>query len=206
MHATRQIRNLGLSLGLVASMCLSAWAAPNFKTLTDAPKDVNNNGTTTFEKHRRLSFSDGAAIITLPDSGWSVNHAGAMGADYELFNEKEQTRLGLWGGQSIESKAPRQLVGEWVNNLRSITGGDWSTPRNTTIGGIPVVQAYGIDAYGNYYYRVVSFTKFGQHYALALRTPYQNRWNTDLEHDIATMVINSHVGPHATPKLRDSIK
>jgi hypothetical protein len=194
MHATRRFKNFGLTLGLSASLCLSAWAAPNFKTLTDAPRDTSNNGSMMVGRERELRLSDGKAVFQLPGSGWLINRAGAMGADYELFNAALSTRMGFWAGQSIENKAPRALVGEWVNNLRTLTGGDWSTPKSTSIGGTPVVQAFGVDAFGNYYYRVISYTKFGVNFAIALRTPFSNRWNNELQRDIGSIVTNSHVG------------
>lgn len=181
-----------LGLGLALTLSLSAWAAPNWKTLTDAPRDINAS-TGHVERPIMVPYSNGKVWIAMPNNTWVVNKAGQMGADKELFNENEGARMGIWAGDSLAGKNPRAIVGEWVNNIKGITGGEWSAPKATYIAGVPVVQSTGSDVFGNYFYRVIAFNKFGVNYALAVRTPYENRWSRDLDEDITHIVTDSHL-------------
>jgi len=194
-----RIARLALGLTLAASLTASVLAAPNWKTLTDAPRNTAGVG---LDKQRPIEFHDshGEVVIPIQDDNWVVNRAGAMGADKELFNEKLGARLGIWAGDSIKDKQPRNLVNEWVTNIKALTGGNWTTPKATTIAGIPVVQASGVDAYGNYYYRVVAFTRFGINYAFALRSDYDQRWNRDLDNQITLLATGCHISSAAYHK------
>ena len=188
-----------LGLGLALTLSLSAWAAPNWKSLTDAPRDVNEGNLGVVERPIQVPFSNGKVLIALPNNTWLVNKAGQMGADKELFNDAEGARMGVWAGDTLAGKNPRAIVGEFVNNIKGITGGEWTAPKATFVAGVPVVQSTGSDAFGNYFYRILAFNKFGVNYALALRTPYENRWSRALDEDITSIVTESHLS-------RESVK
>ena len=187
-----RIGRLALGLALAACLSTSVLAAPNWKTLTDAPRNTDGAGIDKSQPYL-VKHSNGDVVIALSNDNWVQNKAGAMGADKEFYNEKLGARMGVWAGDSIKDKQPRNLVNEWVGNIKALTGGNWSTPKATTIAGWPVVQATGVDAYGNYFYRVVSFTRFGVNYAIAVRTDYTNRWSHDLDNDITHVVTDSHI-------------
>lgn len=188
----------GLGLGLALCLTFSAGAAPNWKTLTDAPRNTNGSGRD-ITRPLEVPWSGGSVHLALPGDGWVVNQSGAMGADKEYFNEENQARLGVWAGDSLNGKNPRALVGEWTTNIKGLTGGEWTAPKAKFNAGTPVVEATGVDVYGNYFYRVIAFTKFGVNYALALRTPYENRWNRNLDSDISYIISESHLS-HAAMK------
>ena len=194
-----RIGRLALGLTLAASLTASVWAAPNWRTLSDAPRNVDGAG---LDKSRPVYIheSKGDVEISLPDDNWAVNKAGQMGADKEFFNEELGARLGAWAGDSLKDKQPRNIVNEWVNGLKGVTGGNWTTPKSITLGGVPVVQATGVDAFGNYYYRIVSYTRFGVTYAFALRSDYSQRWNRELSGTIAELVTGSHISSHGYHK------
>jgi hypothetical protein len=186
-----RVRGL-LMAGLAVSLSLAVYAAPNWRSLTDAPRDLQGQG---YDRHRPLEvkYAGGDFAVLLPSDDWVYNASGAMGADNEYFHETLGARLGVWAGPSIAGKQPRALVSEWVGNIKQITGGEWTAPKTTTIAGVPVVQATGYDVYGNYAYRVVAFNRFGQNVALATRIPYEERWNRQLDEDITSIVTESHL-------------
>ena len=185
-----------LVAGLGLTLSLAAWSAPNWKTLTDAPRNIDGEGYH-YEKPIRVAYGNGHFMVTVPDDGWVVNSAGSMGADHEFYNENYGARLGLWAGPSLEGKQPRAIVGDWVGNIKQITGGEWTAPKASSIAGTPVVQAWGVDGFCNYSYRVIALNKFGVHLALATRIPYENRHSRQLDEDIATIVTGSHLSTRA---------
>jgi len=186
------VRLRGLLVAAVGlTLSLAAWSDPNWKTLTDAPRDFDGEG---FNHTRPINtpHSGGDIVVTMPNDTWVVNYAGAMGADKEFYNEHIGARMGIWAGSSLEGKQPRAVVSEWVGNIKKITGGDWQAPKAVTIAGQPVVQSWGVDAFGNYAYRVISFAKFGSNYALVTRIPYEHRWNRALDEDTSYIITDSH--------------
>lgn len=188
------VAGLGLSLGL------AAWAAPNWKTLTDAPRNIDGQG---YNLNRPLEvpYSDGKFVVVMPDDSWVLNSAGAMGADNEYWNERYHARMGVWAGDSLAGRQPRAIVSEWVGNIKQITGGNWSAPKATHIAGFPVVQATGVDGFGNYQYRVVSYNRFGVNVAIATRIPYEQRHMRALDEDITTIVTESHLSTRSVEKM-----
>jgi len=199
-----RISRLALGLTLAVTLTAGAWAAPNWKSLTDAPRNTEGAPVVVESPVQVRDLSNHGVVIAL-GRGWTVNQAGQMGADREFYNEAVGARLGVWAGDSIKGSTPRNLVNEWVKNIKDLTGGNWSTPKATTIAGVPVVQASGYDAFGNYYYRVVSYTRFKVNYAFAMRCDYSQRWNRQLAEDMTRMVTDSHVstaGFHNTTNFR----
>lgn len=194
-----QLKRAALLLTLAASLTASVMAAPNWKTLTDAPRNVDGVGLDKASP-RMVTHSGGDVVLAVGNDHWVTNKAGQMGADKEFFNEKLGARWGVWAGDSIAGKKPRDLVTEWSNNIKTITGGTWTAPKATTIAGIPVVQAYGVDVHGNYAYRIVSFTKFGVNYASALRCDYEDRNSRQIDADLTRFVTESHLSTMAFHK------
>lgn len=188
------VAGLGLSLGL------AAWAAPNWKTLTDAPRNIDGQGYN-YNRPLEVPYADGKFVVVMPDDGWVLNAAGAMGADNEYWNENYLARMGVWAGNSLQGRQPRAIVSEWVGNIKKLTGGDWTAPKATTIAGYPVVQATGVDGFGNYQYRVVAFNRMGVNVALATRIPYEQRHMRALDEDITTIVTESHLSTQAVEKM-----
>ena len=195
-----RISRLALGLTLAVTLTAGAWAAPNWKSLTDAPRNTDGAPTVVDNPVHVRDLSHRGVVVVLNSDGWTVNRAGQMGADREYFNENLGARLGIWAGDSIKGSTPRNLVNEWVKNIKDLTGGTWTTPKATTVAGLPVVKASGVDAYGNYYYRVVSFTRFGVNYAFAMRCDYSQRWNRQLDGDITRLVTESHISSEAFHK------
>ena len=195
------VRLRGLLVAAVGlTLRLAAWSDPNWKTLTDAPRDFDGQG---YNHDRPIDtpHSGGDIVITMPNDAWVVNYAGAMGADKEFYNEQIGARLGIWAGSSLEGKQPRAVVSEWVGNIKQITGGDWQAPKAVTIAGQPVVQSWGVDAFGNYAYRVIAFTKFGANYALVTRIPYEHRWSRALDEDTSYIITDSHLSTMAVERM-----
>lgn len=194
-----QLKRAALILAITSSLTMAAMAAPNWKTLTDAPRNTDGAG---LDKNRpiHLRHSGGDLCLEIQNDNWMLNTAGQMGADREFFNEKTGGRMGVWAGDSLAGKEPRALVTDWVKSIKSLTGGNWSEPKLTNIAGIPVVQATGVDVYGNYFYRVVAFTKFGVNYAVAIRCDYSDRWSRQLDNDITAFVTGSHLTTRAFHK------
>lgn len=194
------LRKRGLLVaGVMLSFSLAAWSAPNWKTLTDAPRNIEGQG---FRKDRPVDIyhSGGDVVIAMPNDTWVLNCDGAMGADKEYYQEVLGARLGVWAGSSLAGKQPRAVVSEWIGNIKQITGGDWQAPKATNIAGIPVIQSWGVDAFGNYAYRVVSFTKFGVNYALVTRIPYEHRWNRALDEDFTSLITDCHLSTAAVAR------
>lgn len=195
------VRLRGLLVAAVGlTLSLAAWSDPNWKTLTDAPRDIEGEG---FNYYRPIDtpHSGGDIVITMPNDTWVLNYAGAMGADKEFYNEQIGARLGIWAGSSLEGKQPRAVVSEWVGNIKQLTGGDWQAPKAVNIAGQPVVQSWGVDAFGNYAYRVIAFTKFGVNYALVTRIPYEHRWSRALDEDTSYIITDSHLSTMAVQRM-----
>lgn len=186
--------------GLALSMSLAATAAPNWKTLTDAPRDLGG-ARTNVDMPNNYYFSDDMVIVAIPGDEWAVNHLGQMGADVELLSDVLETRLGVWAGASLKGKNPRATVSEWITNISGLTGGTWTAPRTQHFAGIPVTYATGVDVFGNYHYALYAWTRYGVNYGLALRTPYENRWNTDLDRHISYIITESHITTKALKKM-----
>jgi hypothetical protein len=188
-----------LMAGVGLSLSLAAWSAPNWKTLTDAPRNIDGTG---FRKDRPVDvpYSNNQVIVAMPNDTWVVNSDGAMGADREYYQEVLGARMGIWAGQSLEGKQPRAVVSEWVGNIKQITGGEWAAPKATHIAGVPVVQASGTDAFGNYFYRVIGFNKLGVNYAVAVRIPYEHRFSRPLDEDITSVITDCHWSTQAVAK------
>lgn len=189
-----------LVAGLGVCLSLAAWSDPNWKTLTDAPRNVDGQNAL---NQRARATTYGKLVVAMPMDHWMLNTNGSMGADNEYYNDNVGARLGVWAGSSLEGKEPRAVVSDWVGNIKKLTGGEWTAPRSTSLAGTPVVESSGSDAYGNYFYKVISFTKMGEPVALAIRTPYENRWNRDLDEDIVYIVSNTHLTSEA---MRNSLK
>jgi len=186
------LRKRGLLMaGVALALSLAAGAAPDWKTLTDAPRNIDGQG---YRKDRPIDIrhSKGEVVIAMPNDQWVLNSAGAMGADKEFYHEVLGARLGIWAGESIAGKQPRAIVSEWVGNIKALTGGDWGAPKAKSIAGVPVVEAGGVDAFGNYYYRIIAFNKLGINYAVATRIPYEHRWNRVLDEDTTSLITDCH--------------
>ena len=194
-----RIRGL-LMAGIGLSISLAAWSAPNWKTLTDAPRNIDGQG---FRHDRPVDMphSGGDVIIAMPNDTWVLNSEGGMGADKEFYQEVIGARLGIWAGSSLEGKQPRAVVSEWVGNIKQITGGDWTAPKAVNIAGQPVVQSWGVDGFGNYAYRVLAFTKFGVNYALVSRIPYEYRWDRTLDEDTTSLITDCHLSTAAVARM-----
>jgi hypothetical protein len=162
------------------------------KTLTDAPFDIWGH------QHRCV---DGPAIYVFDEDrvhAWSptdeylVNRLGAMGADREFMRVDECQRLGVWANGRIAGTAPTTIVSEMTARMSALTCGEWTSPYELNIAGVPVTAAHGWDVFGNYYYEVYAFERFGNTYAFASRRPYKSRYDVDANTDLAFLITHIH--------------
>ena len=65
-----------LMAGVALALSLAAGAAPDWKTLTDAPRNIDGQG---YRKDRPIDIrhSKGEVIIAMPNDQWVLNSAGA---------------------------------------------------------------------------------------------------------------------------------
>ncbi|MBI3924908.1 MAG: hypothetical protein HY319_05155 [Armatimonadetes bacterium] len=187
----RSIFRLVLGVAVAASLTASAaWGEVPYKTLTDAPRNLNGarshvNVPVEWEMNRWVE-------AWVPNDTYVPNLAGAMGADLEFFSFERAARVGIWAGKDIQEKSPKSIVGQMAERMQELTGGDWTTARNINVAGVPATQVTGVDVFGNYHYDLYALERFGQKYAVAIRTPYENRWDRDLNIDIAYLISHLH--------------
>lgn len=165
-----------------------------FRSLTDAPYDVNGREFFCYQNGPLLyRFDDDRITLWTPTGRLPVNRLGAMGADTEFINVEYGQRLGVWANGRIADDSPQTIVSDMVARIKSITSGNWTEPTETHIAGVPVTMATGYDAFGNYWYEVIALERFGNKYAFATRTKYENRYNRYRNTELAYMI--SHIHP-----------
>lgn len=182
----RVVLAAGLTLGLIGSA-----TSAEYKTLTDSPRDTNREGYSELAPDTLL-LDGGNVTLWLKSDEWDINKKGAMGADVEFFSNRLDARIGVWANGDLAQKAPRSIVTDMVNRMKEITGGTWTPAEKVDLAGIPVYMSEGRDEYGNYYYKVYALERWGQKYAFAVRTDYDNRWNEWLNAELAYAVTHIH--------------
>lgn len=162
------------------------------RTLTDAPFDIwgpqhrQNGGPAIY------TFDEDRVHMWSPTDAYLNNRLGAMGADREFMRLDYCERLGVWANGRIAGTAPTTIVSEMTTRLLTLTCGDWTDPEEINMAGIPMVRATGVDVYGNYFYEIYSFERYGNTYAFASRVPYNTRYNVDRNSDLAFLMTHIH--------------
>ena len=165
--------------------------AGELKTGTDAPRDINGAQVDKMRgvKGVRYNLADGMIVLTMPNDEWAPNHA-AKGV--EFLSEQRGARLGIDARVAGTGWSASQGVSEAVEAWKAAHGGTWTAPANVTVAGIPAVMVSGYDVFGNYHYEVYGVERLGIQYVVWLRTPYENRWSTSLNADVAWVLNNLH--------------
>lgn len=138
-------------------------------------------------------FDDGRIHMWSPTDAYLVNKLGAMGADREFLRLDVCERLGVWTNGRIAGTSPTTIVSEMTARLEALTCGEWTDPEEAYVAGVPVIKSTGWDEYGNFFYEIYAFERFGNTYAFASRVPYKNRYNTERNVDLAYLI--SHIHP-----------
>jgi hypothetical protein len=162
------------------------------RTLTDAPFYVWGDQHRTTGEPAIYLFDEDRVHMWSPTDEYLVNRLGAMGADREFMRLADCERLGVWANGRIAGTAPATIVSDMTTRLMALTCGDWTDPEEINIAGIPVTRATGVDEHGNYFYEVYAFERYGNTYAFATRLPYEARYNTCRNTDLAFLITHIH--------------
>ncbi|MEW6284518.1 MAG: hypothetical protein AB1758_38240, partial [Candidatus Eremiobacterota bacterium] len=135
-------------------------------------------------------MDNGRIVLSAPNDDWALNNQ--PGGDINLFSEQRSTRLFVWADQIKPGMTPQRSVTNFINSTKAVVCGEWKGPEAVNVAGVPAYKGWGYDVFGNYYFEVYSLQRYGMQYTYALRTPYTNRWNTDLNADIAYFITHSH--------------
>lgn len=162
------------------------------RTLTDAPFDIWGHQHHSHSGPAIYVFDEDRVHAWSPTARYVVNRLGAMGADREFMRVEDCQRLGVWANGRIAGTAPATIVSEMVSRMSALTCGDWTEPYDYNIAGVPVTRATGVDVFGNYFYEIYAFERFGNTYAFASRIPYKSRYNVDVNTDLAFLITHMH--------------
>jgi len=164
------------------------------KSLTNVPYDLQGEEFYCYQDRPTMFyFDDGKIRMWTPEGRFPVNKLGAMGADREFMRLEFAERFGVWANGRIEDKSPQTIVSEMEARIKEMVCGTWSGPQAVSIAGIPVTRATGYDYYGNHFYEIMAWERFGNTYAVATRVPYNVRYNT--QRNIENAWIVTHMGP-----------
>lgn len=174
----------------VLTLPLTAWSA-EYTTGTDAKRDTNGAQVDKWRgvKGVRYPLANGMIVLTMPNDVWAVNHAVSP---LEFLNDQRQARLGVDAHVAESGWTANRAVAEAVAKIKGAHGGTFTDPQNVSVAGIPAVMASGQDVFGNYYYEFYGVERLGMQYLVWTRTPYENRWNADLNADVAWVLNNLH--------------
>lgn len=174
----------------VVTLPLTAWSA-EYTTATDAKRDANGAQVSKWRgvKGVRYPLANGMIVLTMPNDVWAVNHSADP---LEFLNDQRQARLGVVAQVADSGWTANRAVADTVTKLKTAYGGTWAESRNVSVSGIPAVMASGYDVFGNYYYEIYGVERMGMQYLVWTRTPYENRWNQDLNADLAWVINNIH--------------
>lgn len=165
------------------------------KTLTNTPYDCNWTGQNTWQRPTDVYYFDNENVHMFTSTDlYRPNRMGAMGADQEFMRLALNARLGVWANGNLGNQAPRSILNSMVARMQKLTCGTWSSPQAVNVAGVPAYRVTGVDEFGNYHYELYALQRFGNTYAFARRTDYSNRWNTQLQDELAYMI--SHIHPH----------
>jgi hypothetical protein len=169
----------------------TAVAAAELSTGTDAHRDINGAQVDKMRgvKGVRYHLADGAIVLLMPNDEWAVNHTGE---GLEFLSDERQARLGVEAHLAGSDWSPANALQATVDNLKKAHGGTWTAPEHTNVAGIPALKASGTDVFGNYYFEIYGVERAGIQFLVWMRTPYQNRWNTRLNADVAWVINNLH--------------
>jgi len=183
------VTRLLLALAMV-TIPLSAWAA-DYQTGTDAKRDINGAFVDKYRdvKGVRFDLANGMMVLTMPNDEWAVNHTEQ---GLEFLSDRRAARVGVDAHVAESGWTANKAVSDVVSRLQAAHGGTWAEPKNVNVTGIPTVMASGHDVFGNYYYEIYGVERMGMQYLVWMRTPYENRWNTDLNADVAWIINNIH--------------
>ncbi len=160
------------------------------KTLSNTPHNIN-----------------GGRVHVIVPTTWSLNNwvkaeisnddmmenkRAAMGADIEYFSHLYGARIGIWANKDIQKRAPRSILARMSRRMQQLTGGKWSSIRSVNVAGIPASKVTGVDLFGNYHYELYAWTRYGQTYAMAVRVPYEKRWDSKFNSDVAYILTHIH--------------
>ncbi len=178
-------------LALAMLVIPASVVAAELSTGTDAHRDINGAQVDKMRglKGVRYHLAEGAAVLVMPNDEWAVNHTGQ---GLEFLSDKRRARLGVEAHLAGSRwSAPRALQAT-MDRLKTAHGGTWTSPQNVHVGGIPALKASGRDVFGNYHYEIYAVERAGIQFLVWMRTPYQNRWNKDLNADVAWVIQNLH--------------
>lgn len=162
------------------------------RTLTDAPFDIWGPQHRTTGEPAIYVFDEDRVHAWSPTDEYLINRLGAMGADREFLRVADCQRLGVWANGRVAGTAPATIVSEMTARLMALTCGEWTDPHEYNVAGIPVIRATGVDVYGNYFYEIYAFERYGNTYAFASRRPYKARYNVDANTDLAFLITHIH--------------
>lgn len=162
------------------------------RSLTDAPFDVWGQQHTVSGTPAIYVFDEDRVHMWSPTDEYLNNRLGAMGADREFMRIEDCQRLGVWANGRIAGTAPTTIVADMTTRLMALTCGEWTDPHEFNVAGVPMIRATGVDVYGNYFYEIYAFERFGNTYAFASRMPYEARYNRDANTDLAFLMTHIH--------------
>jgi len=169
----------------------TAVAAAELSTGTDAHRDINGAQVDKMRdvKGVRYHLAEGAVVLLMPNDEWAVNHTGE---GLEFLSDKRKARLGVEAHLAGSQWSPASALQATLDSLKKAHGGTWTTPESVNVAGIPALKASGTDVFGNYYFEIYGVERAGIQYLVWMRTPFQNRWNTKLNADVAWVINNLH--------------
>ena len=178
-----------MALALVA-IPLSAWAA-DLQTGTNRTRDINGAQVDKWRgvKGVRYDLAKGMIVLVMPNDEWALNH---VPDGMEFLSDRRSARMGVTAQVTESGWTPDGAVADMVAKLKTAHGGTWTEPAAVNMAGIPATTASGYDVFGNYYFEIYAVERLGMQYLVWMRTPYQNRWNTDLNADVAWVINNLH--------------
>lgn len=162
------------------------------KTLTNVVYDIWGAQHRVTGRPAVYMLDEGKVHMWSPTDTYLDNRLGKMEADREFLDFQACQRLGVWANGGIAGSAPTAIVSDMVSKVKSLTCGDYSAPKEINIAGVPVIQATGVDVYGNYFYEFYSFERFGNTYAFASRVPYKARYNVERNTNLAYLITHIH--------------
>jgi hypothetical protein len=171
---------------VLAALPALGWADQGYQTRTNLPRDTNP-ANMTMKRPVPYVMADGNVVLAMPNDEWAVNYAGDK--DWlEFWSDLRSARLGVRAAYKTPGWTARAAVRDYVAWLKGVGGGEFTNPREVFVAGRKAVMASGRDVFGNYYYEIYGVERQGLQYIVWMRTPYANRWNRDLNRDVAFIV------------------
>lgn len=166
---------------------------PDCKTMTGRPcwatRDISGTGYSVMRPVNRY-MDNGRIVLSAPNDDWVRNNQ--PGGDLNLFSEQRSARMFVWADQIQSGMSPQRAINNFISGTKAAVCGEWKGPEPFNVAGIPVYKGWGYDVFGNYYFEVYSWQRYGMQYTLATRTPYTNRWDVGLNSDVAYFITHAH--------------